>query len=212
MPAILFQLCVPPIYFNAITSNAVSTDVQKDLLVATLAMGAIIDISLSAGLCALLWGRHIKGGSVLKSTNLMLQRIILFSVNTGMWTALAALVVILVFLRTETSDFMVFSYFHIMSPIYFVTVLANVNARPYLRGRDYDTASLPSQLFATSHGGTRLPDQAISAEGENGSVPEADGGPMEAFNIYPPSGGHQKEVQDISSSSSTLRPASLSAK
>ncbi|PPQ92806.1 hypothetical protein CVT25_004064 [Psilocybe cyanescens] len=64
----------------------------------------------------------------------MLQRMMLFSINTGMWTALLATSIVIVFFRTITTDFMVFGYFHLLSPLYFTTVLANLNARRYLNG------------------------------------------------------------------------------
>lgn len=51
-------------------------------------------------------------------------------------------------MRTGSDDFMVYGYFHIMSPIYFVTVLANINARSYLRKQD--RYMLPPNIDSTT--------------------------------------------------------------
>ncbi|KAH9474976.1 hypothetical protein JR316_0012075 [Psilocybe cubensis] len=144
IPPILFQLCIAPIFFSSVSSNYISIATQKacNVLAATLATGVVIDIALTIGLSALLWKEYMRGTFMLKSR--MLQRQILFSVNTGMWTALAALVVFIIFMKTGPDDFMVYGYFHIMSPIYFVTVLANINARPYLRSQV--SYSIPSAI------------------------------------------------------------------
>jgi len=59
-----------------------------------------------------------------------------------MWTALLASSIIVVFFRTMTTDFMIFGYFHLLSPLYFTTVLANLNGRQYIKGTG-DNVSLP---------------------------------------------------------------------
>ncbi|PPQ95702.1 hypothetical protein CVT26_008385 [Gymnopilus dilepis] len=199
-PAVCFQLCVPPsepfssarcsnwstinsllfldaVYFSTISLDTVPEITQKRLLVASLAVGAAIDVSLSAGLCILLWKNYMTEGPVLKSTKLLLKRTILFSINTGMWTALSACLIIMIFLRTQTSDYMVFSYFHIMSPIYFATVLANLNARPYLRKQT--EPSLPSNLFglASSNDDIIRNPEAGEILGNMGGVVDSEIGP-----------------------------------
>ncbi|PPQ92805.1 LOW QUALITY PROTEIN: hypothetical protein CVT25_004063, partial [Psilocybe cyanescens] len=140
-------------------------DHPQNILAATLATGVAIDISLAVGLTAVLWPQYMRGTFMLKSyadyhylsrrrriaaddmrmmvlrlTKRMLQRQILFSVNTGMWTALAALIVFVIFMKSGSDDFTVYGYFHIMSPIYFFTVLTGINARSYLRKEDRDTS------------------------------------------------------------------------
>ncbi|CAA7268540.1 unnamed protein product [Cyclocybe aegerita] len=148
---ILFQLCFPPILFYSIDSDNISTEIQKDLLLAILVVGATVDISISGGLCALLWRHYIGEGPVLQSTRSLLQRMMLLSVNTGMWTALISCGTVIIFFRSGSEhDWKFFAYFHILSPLYYTTVLANLNARTYLRQR-CDPA-LPSDLVATGGG------------------------------------------------------------
>ncbi|KAJ3505429.1 hypothetical protein NLJ89_g7422 [Agrocybe chaxingu] len=148
---ILFQLCFPPILFYSIDSHNISTEIQKDLLLAILVVGAAVDISISGGLCALLWRHYIVEGPILNSTRSLLQRMMLLSVNTGMWTALISCGTVIIFFRSGSDhDWKFFAYFHILSPLYYTTVLANLNARSYLRQQS--DPALPSDLLTASGG------------------------------------------------------------
>ncbi|KAH0836835.1 hypothetical protein J3R83DRAFT_8619 [Lanmaoa asiatica] len=72
------------------------------------------------------------------NTGHILQRLAVFAVNTGIWTALFALLT-LILLYVSPSN-LLYALFGIpICPIYCNTLLANLNAREYIRGEATDT-------------------------------------------------------------------------
>ncbi|KAF7357610.1 hypothetical protein MSAN_01357400 [Mycena sanguinolenta] len=110
-------------------------------------VGAAQDVLLSA---ALLWMLFTsRGGSYFQSTDQMLARLSVLVVNTGLWTALVALFIIitaslLAFHQLEYEPFrqmvqwptiqIYVSLYFVLCPLYCNTLLANLNARKFIRG------------------------------------------------------------------------------
>ncbi|KAJ6498095.1 hypothetical protein C8R47DRAFT_1317885 [Mycena vitilis] len=97
-------------------------------------VGAAQDILISVVLLWMLWTS--RGGAYFQSTDKMLARLSVVVVNTGVWTALVALFIIVTMVVWPTIQIYVSLYF-VLCPLYCNTLLANLNARQFIRGRDY---------------------------------------------------------------------------
>jgi len=136
-PAILFQLAEGIVLIDLNLGATVGTEMtastRQAILISNFAVGAAVDILLSAGLCFLLWKSYMIDGSSITQTNSMLHRLILFSINTGSWTALVAIATITMVV-VFPNNFIYVGFYFVLSPIYCNSLLANLNARSYLRG------------------------------------------------------------------------------
>ncbi|KAF8884623.1 hypothetical protein BD779DRAFT_767150 [Infundibulicybe gibba] len=153
-PAILFQLAEGIILIDLNLSATVGTEMtastRQAILISNFAVGAAVDILLSAGLCFLLWRSYMIDGSSITQTNSMLHRLILFSINTGSWTALVAIATITMVV-VFPGNFIYVGFYFVLSPIYCNSLLANLNARSYLRGAEKTRAIQLSGLSAAPH-------------------------------------------------------------
>ncbi|KAK7042609.1 hypothetical protein R3P38DRAFT_2891405 [Favolaschia claudopus] len=98
-------------------------------------VGAAEDVLISAALMWMLW-RSREDRVFFRSTDQMLSRLSVLVVNTGLWTALVALFVIITMVVWPTVQIYVSLYF-VLCPLYCNTLLANLNAREYVRGDDF---------------------------------------------------------------------------
>ncbi|KDR80308.1 hypothetical protein GALMADRAFT_242654 [Galerina marginata CBS 339.88] len=138
-PMLLFQLVLPIALISTrhdteACSHNFPTNVGLSLLIATFSVGAVLDVITCVALTALLWKEYMNRSKVLKSTSSMLIRLIMLSVNTGMWTAiLAVLLLSILHFTTKMQVQPFFGYYHLLSPLYFLTVLVNLNVRGFIR-------------------------------------------------------------------------------
>jgi len=114
------------------------------LATSTLSIGAGVDILIAISLTYLLLRKRTASGFA--STTHILQRLIFFSVNTGSWTALFSLLTIILMHGFPTEMIYVVCGIPLCS-VYCNTVLANLNARHYIRretiGHNVDTEQVP---------------------------------------------------------------------
>ncbi|KIJ64817.1 hypothetical protein HYDPIDRAFT_111423 [Hydnomerulius pinastri MD-312] len=153
IPAVLMPFVtaqpVLSIYFTVKAMNAGSTSVNTGSLLNKVAnasngTAAAVDITIAIAMCILLaMGRT--GFS--ESTDRMILRLMVISVNTGLWTALFALVAVILLVVSPTNPL----YAGVYTPLgtlYCNTLLANLNVRSYVRSADnsevYQHASLPA--------------------------------------------------------------------
>ncbi|KAF8961063.1 hypothetical protein BDZ97DRAFT_2077058 [Flammula alnicola] len=142
-PLILFQIVegivVTGFLYNSLSSHQIIAVASTHaLLIANIAVGAGTDVIICVSLFALLWKRYSTlENSRLKATGSMLQRLILLSINTGSWTASIAIVTIAMVLAFP-SNYIYVAFSFAMSPIYCNTLLANLNARDYVRNVEPD--------------------------------------------------------------------------
>jgi len=102
------------------------------LVISSLALAAAVDVLIAIGLTYLLV-RTRTAVSGFASTAHILQRLTIFAVNTGIWTAMfAVLAVILLHVFPSNLLYVVFGI--PLSSLYCNTLLANLNARAYIRG------------------------------------------------------------------------------
>ncbi|KAF9457628.1 hypothetical protein BDZ94DRAFT_1272723 [Collybia nuda] len=153
-PAILFQLSegivLVIINLNATIGVQLTASTSQALFIANFVTSAVVDIMISAGLCLLLWQQMYRGESHrFDATTTMVQRLILFSILTGTWTALfaiAAMAMLLIFPK----NFIYVGFYFMLCPVYCNTLLANLNARCYLRENHTHDQKMNLDLFKST--------------------------------------------------------------
>ncbi|KAK0476772.1 hypothetical protein IW261DRAFT_1609434 [Armillaria novae-zelandiae] len=150
-PTILFQLISGVIFmvinlpatdklqFTTSTSKArihisiitVLTSIQG-IAIAYFIDGAVVDLFIAITMCLFLWRRYLNIGSATKETRSMIHRLTLFSINTGTWPAIIAIIALIMLMAYPTYYLYAGIYFF-LSPVYCNTVLASINARPYIQ-------------------------------------------------------------------------------
>ncbi|KAL1733009.1 hypothetical protein EV714DRAFT_270331 [Schizophyllum commune] len=99
----------------------------------------VADLTMAGMLTTLLYKQHLK--TPLQNTREMLRRLIYFSINTGTWTAVFALIAIILSIR-PIGDAYYWTMFDVaVCGIYSNTLLVNLNGRDYIVGEDAITLS-----------------------------------------------------------------------
>ncbi|KAI5885039.1 uncharacterized protein SCHCODRAFT_01109319 [Schizophyllum commune H4-8] len=99
----------------------------------------VADLTMAGLLTALLYRQHLK--TPLKNTSEMLRRLLYFSINTGTWTAVFALLAIILSIR-PVGDAYYWTMFDVaVCGIYSNTLLVNLNGRDYIVGEEAITLS-----------------------------------------------------------------------
>ncbi|KAI0315344.1 hypothetical protein OF83DRAFT_1132460, partial [Amylostereum chailletii] len=96
-------------------------------------VGAAQDVLIAATLLFVLWRARIVDD--LRGSNQMLNRLSIFVVNTGLWTAACAVAIIVALSVNPVSQLYV-ALFFVLCPLYCNTLLANLNGRGFIRGSD----------------------------------------------------------------------------
>ncbi|KAI9568509.1 hypothetical protein HD554DRAFT_2098636 [Boletus coccyginus] len=123
-----------------------------DMASSSLSVGAAVDVLIAVVFTLLLLRKGI--ATEFSSTAHILRRLILFVVNAGIWTATFALLcLIFLHLYRSASLYVVFGY--PLCSVYCNTLLANLNARAYIRG-ETTTLNTDADLFTSST--QRVPD------------------------------------------------------
>ncbi|CAA7269386.1 unnamed protein product [Cyclocybe aegerita] len=151
-PFLLFQLVFPIVLWHLESCkhrqscNLLSYyHILRDIFIASCASSALIDGVTSVSLTFLLWKRYLARES-LGSTNSILLRLMLLSANTGMWTAIVAVFLIIeLLIAVPNNIFPIPGCYQLLSPLYFVTVLVNLNSRRFVR----DAANRAKNQFSS---------------------------------------------------------------
>lgn len=135
-PAILFQL-ISGIIFMVMNLPATdkmqfTTSTSKGFAIAYFIDGAVVDLFIAITMCLFLWRRYLNIGNATKETRSMIYRLTLFSINTGTWPAIIAIIALIMLMAYPTYYLYAGLYFF-LSPVYCNTVLASINARPYIK-------------------------------------------------------------------------------
>ncbi|KAF9238079.1 hypothetical protein BU15DRAFT_62726 [Melanogaster broomeanus] len=94
-------------------------------------IAAAVDIVIAIAMCTLLaMGRT--GFS--EKTDRMLLRLIVISLNTGLWTAILALLSMILLMSLPSTEMLYTGVNYPLCSLYCNTLLANLNIRPYLQG------------------------------------------------------------------------------
>ncbi|KAF8553199.1 hypothetical protein OG21DRAFT_1510489 [Imleria badia] len=157
------------IWFGTIIPTAAElvSPVLAGIFTAIQAVAAGADLAIAAGLIIMLFRRR---GQALRRTRSTLQKLLVLTVNTGIWTALFAVFTFISMLAFKNTLIYAALYFP-LCPLYCNTVLANLNAREYLltdsnasEGGTADGTYDIGLVFASNTVGTQSTDPAISAQ------------------------------------------------
>ncbi|KAJ2924157.1 hypothetical protein H1R20_g12936, partial [Candolleomyces eurysporus] len=116
-------------------SNLIPRSIMAALTRADMAVGATVDVLLAIGLCTVLWRTYLEvasGVAGLKSGLAMIQRIVVLTINTGIWTALFTTLAIAATIEYPRTMIHI-AFCLITSPVYVNMLLANLNARSFIR-------------------------------------------------------------------------------
>jgi len=95
------------------------------------AVAAAVDITIASGLVYLLYRSREQA---LRGSRTVIQKLVILTINTGVWTALFAIFTFVTILAYKNTLIYAALYFP-LCPIYCNTVLANLNARELLKNR-----------------------------------------------------------------------------
>ncbi|KAH7921096.1 hypothetical protein BV22DRAFT_753441 [Leucogyrophana mollusca] len=132
LPLALFQLVITIVYISKVihASTALILDdtLLKAITISYLATALGVDIIISASLTYLLIKERSLGK--VESYEKIMQRLVLFSINSGAWTAIFS--VLAIFARFSQDEIYVVFDFP-LCPLYCNALLANLNVRSYVR-------------------------------------------------------------------------------
>jgi len=176
-PAILmpFVIAQPVItfYYASKAWNAPVLDISSDPVLVKLAnasngTAAAVDIAISIAMCTLLaMGRT----GFNEKTDRMLLRLILVSINTGLWTAVLALLSIILLVSLPATELVYAGVYYPLCTLYSNTFLANLNIRSYIGGGDH---SYRFPVVPSSRNRSTIPANSFTLDisGENSKAAE----------------------------------------
>ncbi|KAJ8701890.1 hypothetical protein PTI98_000644 [Pleurotus ostreatus] len=133
VPASVYQLAgyIAFLVMNYKTISIAQFYSLQKLLKSIWGVSAVEDTLITLVLFYMLWKQ--RDGELLGQTSQLLYRVMFIGINTGTWTALVALFALIT--MTVWPNSMAFVSLNlVISPIYCNTLLANLNARDYIRG------------------------------------------------------------------------------
>ncbi|KAI0704546.1 hypothetical protein C8Q76DRAFT_176338 [Earliella scabrosa] len=132
-PLVLWQIILAPIYvklcFDDLSFATLFSPRSEALVISLRVTTAVVDIVIMVAMTWLLL-RH--QNSEFRRTSKMLDRLVMITVNTGVWTALLAIVDLALLLKFKNGIQWCITEFPI-GPLYVNAFLANLNARSYVR-------------------------------------------------------------------------------
>ncbi|KIJ64820.1 hypothetical protein HYDPIDRAFT_28180 [Hydnomerulius pinastri MD-312] len=126
-------------YYTAKAWNAPVFEISSDpvlmkLTNASNGTAAAVDIVIAIAMCTLLaMGRT----GFNKKTDRMLLRLMIISLNSGLWTAVLALLSTVLLVALPSTEIVYAGVYYPLCTLYCNTLLANLNVRSYLRGDDH---------------------------------------------------------------------------
>jgi hypothetical protein len=125
--------------------NVVEDHFFTSIATATLVLAAAVDVQIAIAMTFLLLRQRSAGFA---STSHILQRLAMFAINTGFWTATFA-VMSAIFTAVYRSNALSAVFSVPLSSVYCNTLLANLNARAYIRSEPTThTTSVGTELVA----------------------------------------------------------------
>ncbi|KAH7915084.1 hypothetical protein BJ138DRAFT_226298 [Hygrophoropsis aurantiaca] len=133
-PAAILQLVVSFVYVSKVShaSTALILDDAslKAITISYFATASTVDVLISGSLAYLLSRERSTGKA--RSYDRIMQRLVIFTINSGVWTAIFSLLAIIMFVRLSRNEvYVVFDF--PLCPLYCNALLANLNVRAYVR-------------------------------------------------------------------------------
>ncbi|KAJ7280258.1 hypothetical protein C8J57DRAFT_1302113 [Mycena rebaudengoi] len=133
---ILLEIVSGVVYFQwalhkDVTTTTILVGTKRAVGVTYLVTAASIDVIIAISMVYLL--REAKLDTSLTITKRLLTHLIVYSVNSGLWTALIAVFCVMTMIAYPNT-FVYIGLYMSISPIYCNTLLANLNIRQHIRG------------------------------------------------------------------------------
>ncbi|KAH7904744.1 hypothetical protein BJ138DRAFT_1130829 [Hygrophoropsis aurantiaca] len=144
-PGIVIQpiLCIVWIIRVLDVRNSASPGENANLVIAYNAIAAAIDIAILIILCALLATNRSGGFS--RKTDAIITRLIILSINTGLWTSLFALMS-LIMIKASPNTLIYCIWQMPLSPLYCNTAVGCLNAREFIRQPSFESSMNSSPI------------------------------------------------------------------
>ncbi|KAF9073878.1 hypothetical protein BDP27DRAFT_1400091, partial [Rhodocollybia butyracea] len=144
LPLIIGQLVVESITLH-ITFNTTNNQrlTAKSFVNPTIACNAF-PVAIDAGLAACMTYWLLKESKGAAGSHAMIVRLITLTINSGFWTASVALAALVASIVSNIE--MYGTIYYLLCPLYYNTVLANLNAREYIRDAHRSEIILGSNL------------------------------------------------------------------
>ncbi|SJK97125.1 uncharacterized protein ARMOST_00376 [Armillaria ostoyae] len=154
------------------------TSTSKGVAIAYFIDGAVVDLFITVTVCLFLCRRYLRIGNTTKETRSMIHRLILFSVNTGTWPAVIAIIT-LVMLMVYPTYYLYTGLYFFLSPVYCNTVLASINARSYIQSVNDGQHDFVPKASGIQFAADVLPGLQSQASGAPGELE------MESYKVGP---------------------------
>jgi len=153
IPSILAQFAATIVYMRDSLHNLTAAELHNSghIALGFNTLAAVTDIGLAVCMVYLL----LKERTGLNESNRMVILLVIFTVNSGLWSAIVALAVAIT-LAAQPSPNMTFgALYFVLSSIYCNTILGNLNSRDFIRQRGMlqDKFTAPSNLAFDSDTG-----------------------------------------------------------
>ncbi|KAH7904698.1 hypothetical protein BJ138DRAFT_871911 [Hygrophoropsis aurantiaca] len=123
--------------------NLTSLGETENLVIAYDAIAAAVDIAILIILCALLATN--RSGGFNRKTDAIITRLIILSINTGLWTSLFALMSVIMLKATPGT--LIYCIWQIpLSPLYCNTAVGCLNAREFIRQPSFESSMNSSPI------------------------------------------------------------------
>ncbi|KAJ3557529.1 hypothetical protein NM688_g1428 [Phlebia brevispora] len=146
--AFLALLGSPAMAALAIKVKYISNFIQfRWLVYCTFISGAVVDVMIASSLCFLLWRRR----TGFRRTDTAINTLMIYAINTGAFTSCVSVVAVIAY-ATMPNNLVYLGLLMILPKLLLNSLLANLNARPTLKGHDTgDMVSINLSDFTTTN-------------------------------------------------------------
>jgi len=162
IPSVIVQIVLQSVYMSALFVDGGLPELIKEnpLGITFNSIAAATDIGLAACMIYLLLSER----SAFESSNQVVGKLVLFTLNSGLWTAVVALATVITILAIPLPGLIFPAIYTLLCPLYCNTVMANLNSRRFLQqsGRNPSTPSHGNVAMDTfSRSGGRVPQKNV---------------------------------------------------
>ncbi|KAI1787187.1 hypothetical protein LXA43DRAFT_720638 [Ganoderma leucocontextum] len=146
IPFTLYQMIETCVYVHSGLSNGALSTLSGNTLTALGMSGRAAIAFIDIAIAALMVHALLKGGvPQFKSSRKMIFRLVILTINTGLWTAVFAILVLIMIIPYQNELYYTAVDFPLTS-LYLNSLLANLNAREYVRSAKGDVECNSYQL------------------------------------------------------------------
>ncbi|KAF7332926.1 hypothetical protein MVEN_02398500 [Mycena venus] len=151
------------------------------LLTTILSLSAAVDVFIAASLCVYVHRWKLNTAPTMKTTSQLINRIMFWSIQTGLVTSLVSVTVVVCF-QTMKSNYVWFGIFTVLGKLYSNSLLASLNSRSLYRKLDAHTRNLFALFSDDSIEGIGSTSDVEFAGGSTGDCTPPSGRSPDPFN------------------------------